>query len=445
MHGGNRYGTSARSSVRRRWFVVAGLVVVAAVSSAISWLVIRPAILDRATNNALLDAQDPRWDALRLCSVTPEYDRTMGRVVISLSRKDATLDLHHELLLRLPPYTQVILLLDGTNLKTIMGELRDKPYRDMVQLIPYDGKPKKGARFYWLFPEKDKLVQIDSGDRRLAAQQGSVWAQDLFEVTKAPTGELILLASEIHKSYSAVGDQSDVKVAGDNAYLARLRSIGLRVQALPITFMGGNVLVDRSEEGAIAFCGGDVLRTTRTVCRAVFDQNPSDSEISDFIKEILNVDEVVLIGRDHPQPRLMFHLDQAMTLLPDRVAAITRIVPDESEAIPDDDEIKEVQRLLDELRSVLQARGYRLLDIDTSVRNLRSCQHYVNAIPYLDARTGQRTILMPVFSSEPTEVDRLLVDRNTAVFESNGYKVVHVPTRADDIRGGIHCLVNVLD
>lgn len=106
---------------------------------------------------------------------------------------------------------------------------------------------------------------------------------------------------------------------------------------------------------------------------------------------------------------------------------------------------KEVDLFLSELRSVLMRLGYRLVNIDTSAHNLLNHQHYVNAIPYVDAKTGQRTLLMPVFHSKQTPFERELVKKNTAVFESLGYKVVHVPTKADMINGGIHCLVNVLE
>lgn len=52
---------------------------------------------------------------------------------------------------------------------------------------------------------------------------------------------------------------------------------------------------------------------------------------------------------------------------------------------------------------------------------------------------------MPVFPDARTDLDRKLVERNAAAFESLGYRVVHVPTRADVLKGGIHCLVNVLE
>ena len=85
------------------------------------------------------------------------------------------------------------------------------------------------------------------------------------------------------------------------------------------------------------------------------------------------------------------------------------------------------------------------MNIDTSVRNLVNHQHYVNAIPYIDAETGQRTLLMPIFPSTQTHLEKELVKKNTAIFKSLGYQVVHIPTESYNINGVIHCLVNLLE
>ena len=72
-------------------------------------------------------------------------------------------------------------------------------------------------------------------------------------------------------------------------------------------------------------------------------------------------------------------------------------------------------------------------------------QHYVNAIAYEDLRTARRTILLPVFPAAQTPDDQRIIQRNSATLASLGYRVVHVPSTTDELRGGIHCLVNVLE
>ena len=74
-----------------------------------------------------------------------------------------------------------------------------------------------------------------------------------------------------------------------------------------------------------------------------------------------------------------------------------------------------------------------------------NCQHYVNYVPYIDARTNKRMLLMPVFLNAQTDFDKEIITKNTETFQSLGYEVVHVETLADEVRGGIHCLINVLE
>ena len=425
----------------RRWLMRAGLVVLGAgLLAGIAALV-----ADRGDRGAVLDMSGPQWDRLRRCSVLPEYERCMKKVLISLASRDVSLALHHELLCRLPAYAQIIVLLDQTNMEVVATELRQKVYRDRVELVSYEKEPQADGRFYFLFPEKDKLVEIATDRAHGPAATGSMWAQDLVEVTVARSGRPMLLVSDAHKHYRAVGGGSDVRVVRDNMYLGKLAQVGLEVQPIPVTFMGGNLLIDNLGDRRIALCGGDVLRTTRTSWRALRGKEISDGQIVEIIKNVLNVDEVVVVGRERVQPRLMYHLDQAMLLLPDGVVAVAHLV-DEPSGLPGrSKEIEEVEEFLGQLRLTLSRLGYRLLDIDTSVRGVMECRHYVNAIPYIDAEDNQRTILLPVFPSSQTGFEEELVSKNTAALESLGYKVVQVPTRANELRGGIHCLVNVLE
>ena len=49
-------------------------------------------------------------EALADCRMVPEYERSLGRVAISLSIGDTTLALQHNILERLPEYTEILLL-----------------------------------------------------------------------------------------------------------------------------------------------------------------------------------------------------------------------------------------------------------------------------------------------------------------------------------------------
>jgi hypothetical protein len=58
--------------------------------------------------------------------------------------------------------------------------------------------------------------------------------------------------------------------------------------------------------------------------------------------------------------------------------------------------------------------------------------------------TGLREYLMPFFESSLEGMGREIFEINKAAIEALGYRVVPVPTKANERHGGIHCLVNVI-
>ncbi len=207
----------------------------------------------------------------------------------------------------------------------------------------------------------------------------------------------------------------------------------------------GDILADEIGGRRVVLIGSDTLRISRASSQALVGPALSESAVTSYLRKAMNADEAIVIGGPHPQPEQMFHLDQAVMLLHGGLAAVTRIVGPLPDAPADARRIIEAKQFLYGLRRTLAAVGYRLVDIDTSVRNVLSFEHYINAIPYVDAVSGQRTVLMPVFPSGQTDTDRQLVRRNSQALRSLGYKVIPVPTRANELNGGIHCLVNVLE
>jgi len=375
---------------------------------------------------------------------TEEYNRTIKKAVVSLSKKDTTLKYQHEVLKRLPKYSEILLLVPKSNLEIVKAWTENKTYADQIRLMPYNTSPVNDGRFYLVFPEKDKLVRLDNGDHTV--YEGSLWAQDLFEVVKRTDGKTTLLVSDVHKWFKSSGDKSSFKVTSDNTYLSCLESAGMEVKRSPVTFDGGNILVDTIKGQRIVFLGSNVLRATRMVSNSTTGSMLSNSQITGFIKESFNADETVIISEETSQPSsLMFHLDQAVIFLHNNTAGVTCISRHHSDTNTDSAEIKQVEIFLANLRGTLKSIGYKIIDIETSKQNLLNHQQYVNAIPYIDAETGQRTILMPVFPSTQTDFEAKLVKKNVTAFESLGYNVVKVPTQADRINGGIHCLVNVLE
>lgn len=376
--------------------------------------------------------------------IIPEYKRTLKKIVISLGTKETSLDLHSDLLRQLPNYTEIIILLPKNNLNVISERLTDQPFAHRTRLVGFDTNLREGLHAYLVFPEKDKLIDFGplKGDTIL---RGSLWTQDLFEVATRADGQTVLLISDLHKWFiSHTGDDS-LNVISDNSFLERLSTMDMEVRRLPVTFKGGNILVDEIGNKRIVLCGGDVFRLTRTVWKSTRESMPSDGQIINMIKQFLNADEVVVVGREKVQPNIMFHLDQAVVFLSNGVAGITHVVGKDNIPVNDAIKIKEVELFLLELRSILSQLGYKIVNINTSANGILSYQYYVNGIPYVDATTGQKTFLMPVFSSFQTTLENELVEKNTDIFESLGYRVVHVQTEANRIHGGLHCMVNVVE
>lgn len=378
--------------------------------------------------------------------IIPEYDRTMKKVVISLGHKNTSLKLHTNIIKHFPDYTKIFILTPQPYLDLVNQEVQsDASLKGRTHIVPYETILLKETSFYFLFPEKEKLQHGDTANPEIPGLFGSSWAQDLFEVAHSPSGQTNLLISSVHKYYFSPKGKYDSQVRRDNTYIYNLSSPGMHVQTIPIAFMGGNILIDELNGKRIAFCGSDVLKRTKTVWRAVNGKTIFDEQIFTLIKNFLHVDKVVTLGSNAVQPSLMFHLDQAVLFLPGNIAGVAKIVNLGKDDTPIDNDILAAKKFLRKTRSRLAKLGYKIVDIKMSASGLLHYQHYANAIPYTDAATGERIILMPVFPSRQNEFDRKLIADNSRTLQEIGYKIIPVPTRANEINGGIHCLVNVLE
>lgn len=374
--------------------------------------------------------------------IVPEYDRQMRRVVVSLPASDADPGLQDEVLRYLPAYTQILFLVPNSRLDEMRDWAAVKSYRSQITFVSFDPQYRSGARLYLLLPDEDQLIAVDTEDFPIGTQHGTIWAQDLFEVAFRPSGSLSLGTPCVHKCYQGVRNRLDCRVASDNTYLNRLEDVATSVRHLDVAFKGGNVLIDARNGETIAFCGYDSIRSTRTIWSAFHGETLSDRQIVMRFQKALEVDRVILAGPAKPQPRLLYHLDQAMLLLPDSVVAVERVVGRTPGLEPDATQIRNIRAFLTELRTTLQGLGYSLIDVETPVENVLRYQHYVNAIPYVNRQTSTKTLLMPVF---PETDDEHVVRRNITGFQALGYQVVQVRTSAYRLTGGIHCLVNVLE
>jgi len=377
--------------------------------------------------------------------VIPEYRRHLSNIVISLNDKSSLMQ-HSNFIRSLPDYTSLHVLVHAGNVEAARKDLEKLSRLGNSRLISYVPSVNTDANLYAVFPEKDKLIQMGP----LSQEQipsGSIWAQDLFEPVRFSNNEQGILISDVHKwfvSASSLEGLDSTRAVPDNSYLGNLSESGFKVKRLPITFRGGNILFDELNGRKIAFVGGDVIRLTSTVWKSTKERTPSRNEIKMMIKDAFNVDQVVIAGEDISQPSLLFHLDQAMVVLASGVVGLTNIIEQPNVQDKDYAEIKEVVLFLDQLRKKLSRLGYQIVNIDTTIDNIRSFEYYANGIPYLNAETGRQHYYMPEFSGS-TSADKRIMQENASRISKLDYKVSFVKTNANSINGGLHCLYNIVN
>ncbi len=385
----------------------------------------------------------PRPPCPQLCTPVPEYRRTMDTVLVSLSERERSLRYHAELFDCLPSYTKILLMVPENNAGIIGSQLRKTDYKDRVTLVPYQVPEKQTGTFYLLFPEKDKLLEVNT--ERTPVRFGSVWAQDLGEPAKHKNGRLMFCISDVYKWFTRCGGSSTGTVTADNAYLGSLDQAGIEVIKTPFAFAGGNILFDNINGNSLVLCGSDVIKTTQTVYKSTIGKTPSRKRIIETIQTFFNADDIVILGTKAAQPAsFLFHLDQAVIPLAEGVIGVTRVVGDtpETEIVR---QIDMVRAFLADTRTELTGKGYTVVHIDTSINNIVNHQHYVNAIPYINKHTGKKEILVPRFIYNTSPFENKLFKKNVQTYRSLDYHVIQTPTTADRINGGLHCLANVLE
>ena len=371
--------------------------------------------------------------------IEPEYDRKLEKVVLSLETSTEDLSLHESILKSLPEYSKVLMLIPDRRAKDIGRQLEALGLSRRVRLMPFSSRVVGKEEAYRLNTRNSELRKLT---KRRLMPRGSVWAQDLFEVARGDDGTRSILAPFIHKWFIKPGTQWGPKLQSDNSFVGKLDSPGIGLHMVPLVFKGGNVLIDDLGGQSIAFAGGDIITDTIVVLDSTLGLKISEEEVVEQLRDHLNVDRVVMVGRQNRQPEKMFHLDQAMVLLPDGVAAVTRIVDYESGRASL--EVDEVRVFLSELRGELVKLGYKIVDIGATVEDVYNYRYYVNGVPYVNKETGRREFLMPLFESSLEGTNGEVYRSNVLAVESLGYRVIPVPTSANERRGGLHCMVNVI-
>lgn len=374
--------------------------------------------------------------------MVPEYERMLKRVVVSLDAAHPTLDLQEELLEKLPKYSDIVVLAPREQSEDLNKSLRYKSYGDRVTVVPFRSDWIDGGHLDFIVQESDSLRPEVVTDP-LPIQWGTLWAQDLFEVGWDTNDSLTVLTPPLHMAYWQRDRLNNCKPVSDIDYLYTLSSRGIAVKRLPFVFSGGNILTDTVDGRTIAFCGGDILRHTQAV-RDRFPQMVAPPEqLPSLIREHLDVDDVLIAG--YVQPTLMFHLDQAMMLLGDRQVAVLSVTG----PLPDDARrrrlVEDVMMFTADLTMRLEERGYAIILMEATADDVLNYRLPANGIVFTHAETGARSVIFPVYSGRTAATYTITEQRNINRLTGAGLEVIPLFTRAFDLRGGPHCMINVLE
>lgn len=374
-----------------------------------------------------------------------EYQRHLDRVVMSVPAEPRTLEFHEQLLVALPEYTQVELLAPAHRLAELRQWVRKHHFPQTIRWHRYSLENRDGEDVYCVLPDETGLVRAPATGSLSQTVGGTFWAQDLFECVSNADGGCVLLLPRVYRYLYLDRRGSTARWRGDTQGLSRVEPTLEAIHSLPLAFKGGNIVADCVAGRRLLFVGYDVVTTTRVMCKAFGQAAPPAKAICELLAQWFAVDEVVVVPERRPQPVVMYHLDQAMLPLGENVVAVPRVVGERPRLEPAASRIRSVSAFLDELCSVLRQKGYRIVFLDTPVAYLLKRRHFVNAIAYHDRRTGRPTMLLPSYSRNEGEfTPSALFETNRRRLEDAGYDVVCVPTTADRLFGGIHCLVEVL-
>jgi hypothetical protein len=355
--------------------------------------------------------------------VRPEYERALKRIYLSVpdeyrGPREAAVDPHRHVQFVQHTYAELIASLP--NYTNIDIAVSDRPQATLVEGL----RAAAGARPF-------RVHVID----RLHADL-DMWAQDLGERISV-NGEdrfLVPMPTDPRMPYNGELSQSRQRVAR--------QVFADRTVEADFVFEGGNLAFDRVGDRTRVFIGyNDVQLTIENYRRQ------GRSLDADGVARLVAADfggaEVVVMGRQQQSP-LLFHLDQAFILLGDNLAVVNRIV---GPASPE-------QRQLDATRERLKALGYRTVVIDHTQADVEGYRVSTNAVPFVDAETGQKTIIFPVFPGEAKDSAQgplgpgQLTGKALAAYrayQAAGYLPIPIRDFAHIVGGNTHCITNVLN
>jgi len=359
-------------------------------------------------------------DIVSAVDVTPEYARTLQRVLIAIpdSERDARTThervdpkfvsaVYDELLTAIPAYTEI----------GIIVRARD---RDAV------------LEWTHLFNRRD---DIHLHFVRGLENEIDLWTQDLGEYYEVAGDGRFLVSAVPHRKMTRAH-----AIAESRERVARVVFGKSMVVRADFVFEAGNLLFDKVDNRLRVLVGEDVV--TRTINSAQLGGHLLTETLvaARISRQFGGAETVILRGQ---QEGGLIHLDQAFVLLKDRQVVLTSVPGPES---PE-------QKVLTQYREQLEWLGYDVLELPTAVDDVRNYRASLNALPFTDLNTGENVVIFPVFPGEVLAEAQLalraqdLVGKAAAayeLFERAGYAPVPIRDVAHTVGGNTHCIANIV-
>jgi len=342
--------------------------------------------------------------------LTPDYERTLTEVAISISYTDANsptpLDRHLPILNGLPDYTRIHVVGPTASEAAARKTLIEAGWSGRFVLHPTTS---------WNL-QKRKIGKNTRPTR---------WIRDTFLVGAGSDGKATAFAP---LAYANVGNLKD----SDLAFLRQKWHEARQVIPLPVFVRGGNIAVGNNRSGArLTLIGADEINRNDEYFRHAAGLTPPSELLPAVIRQIAGPGTLMVL----PNSNHLFHLDMAISFPgPGVVARISPIDP--KQLAPDD------AKVLEAIGKALADKGFRIIDIPTTTARINAYQSPVNAVPYYDKQLAKRRVMVPRFKDAEVTIDQRKQSLNAAIqraYESAGFEVVWIDDRFSDRGGNLHC------
>lgn len=292
------------------------------------------------------------------------------------------------------------------------------------------------------------------------------WAQDYFEPIQQDGKSVIL----VPKYYPA---QKNIAHTRRSAMVKEAFGVGA-VKNAGFYFQGGDICFDEVKGVTTMFIGNGTVGENVRLYNESFGERPiSQPQMVKRIKKGVGGLPIMVMG-EYPSSSRFFHLDDSFVILDGQRVVIHEVdmrteidIPDLQNTIEPryfkthkmqgsfENEAENVAEDLKYYERQFNKLGYNISKVSISKTDSLALRTSMNAVPFVDAETGQKKIIFPVYRREIvrqhdfTKVvpySALGGKAKTAygVFKDLGYEPSPVENFTYTKNGQDHCLVNVL-